>query len=541
MRLTGATYQPYMHDTDIPARTLTLYQRLQSLRVVIAATVVLGVLLASTVSYLGQVSGLRQSHIEQTQAALDRLGTLTALALREPLWQFEIDQANSILEAAFTEPDVVSISVIDNMEHAFTAKQRLAEDPQLVVDGTYAIQRTTMAVGKLHIQMSTAGYLRKRDAVRQQYLRIAVQISLGALLVILLLMHWRLVRPLDRLVSASRRLEKGQLDIPIHRVFTDEVGHLADSLEVTRQSLIHLIAQLESRNLALTDVNENLERRVAERTQSLESALQTLERAQKEMIESEKLASLGRVVAGVAHELNTPIGNALLGVTTLESDLEALQIELASGAMRRSSLGSFVTRAQEGLNLSHNNLQRAAHLIADFKQVAVDQTSDQRRRFDLAEVSAEILNMLQPTLRKTACVVERDLPAGLVCDSFPGGYGQVLTNLVLNAMNHAFEPGAPGHIRVQIGAVGDDQVEMVVSDDGMGMDENVRSRIFDPFFTTKMGRGGTGLGMNIVHGIVTRVLKGQVTVTSAPGQGTQIRVVLPRDLASVESSYADIA
>jgi two-component system NtrC family sensor kinase len=259
------------------------------------------------------------------------------------------------------------------------------------------------------------------------------------------------------------------------------------------------------------------------------------------MIESEKLASLGRVVAGVAHELNTPIGNALLGVTTLESDLEALQIELASGAMRRSSLGSFVTRAQEGLNLSHNNLQRAAHLIADFKQVAVDQTSDQRRRFDLAEVSAEILNMLQPTLRKTACVVERDLPAGLVCDSFPGGYGQVLTNLVLNAMNHAFEPGAPGHIRVQIGAVGDDQVEMVVSDDGMGMDENVRSRIFDPFFTTKMGRGGTGLGMNIVHGIVTRVLKGQVTVTSAPGQGTQIRVVLPRDLASVESSYADIA
>lgn len=527
--------------TDSAARPSTLTQRLQSLRVVIAATVVVGVVLATTVSYLDQVSDLRQNHTQQTQAALDRLGTLTALALREPLWQFEIDQANSILEAAFTESDVVSITVIDNLERVFASEKRTAENPKLVVEGTYAIQRNTMVVGTLHIQMSTAGYLRKLESVRQQYVRIAAQISLGALLVILLLLHWRLVRPLDRLVVASRRLEKGQLDVPISPVFTDEVGHLADSLEVTRLSLIHLIDQLESRNLALSDANEHLEHRVADRTQSLEAALQTLERAQKEMMESEKLASLGRVVAGVAHELNTPIGNALLGVTTLESDLGALQRELESGTMRRSSLGSFVGRAQEGLGLSHSNLERAAHLIADFKQVSVDQTSDQRRLFDLAEVSAEVLNMLQPTLRKTACLVERDLPEGLMCDSFPGGYGQVLTNLVLNAMNHAFEPGAMGHIRVRIGPVGEDQVEMLVSDDGVGMDENVRGRIFDPFFTTKMGRGGTGLGMNIVHGIVTRVLKGQVTVTSTPGQGTQIRVVIPRDVSSVESSYADIA
>ena len=490
------------------------------------------------VSYLEQVAGLRQHHMEQTQVALDRLGALTALALREPLWQFEVDQANSILEAALTDPDVVSVSVTDDMGRAFAAEQRVAEDTRLLIEGSYPIRRSTLAVGTLRIQMSTAGYLRKLEGVRQQYLRIAAQISLGALLVILLLLHWRLVRPLERLVNASHRLEKGLLDVPIRRVYTDEVGHLADSLEVTRQSLIHLIAQLESRNLALTDANEHLERRVAERTQSLESALQTLERAQKEMMESEKLASLGRVVAGVAHELNTPIGNALMVVTTLESDLDVLQVEIASGTVRRTALGSFVTRAQEGLNLSHNNLRRAAHLIADFKQVAVDQTSDQRRCFDLAEVSTEILNMLLPTLRKTACQVDRELPAGLVCDSFPGGYGQVLTNLVLNAMNHAFEPGAPGHIRVRVGPVGDDQVELVVSDDGMGMDEDVRSRVFDPFFTTKMGRGGTGLGMNIVHGIVTRVLKGHIAVRSTPGQGTQIRVVMPRAVDDIESSYA---
>jgi signal transduction histidine kinase len=390
------------------------------------------------------------------------------------------------------------------------------------------VERNKTMVGKLTIEMSTAGYLRKVDEVRMQYLRHGAQISIGALLVILLLMHWRLVRPLEALVAASGRIEKGQLDVPIRRVFRDEVGALADSLEATRLALLHLIAQLESRNQELTDANEHLEQRVADRTESLEQTLATLERAQEEIIQTEKLASLGRVVAGVAHELNTPIGNALTVASTIQSELEDLKTELAGGSMRRSALTSFIERADEGLALSMSNLQRAAHLISDFKQVAVDQTSDQRRKFDLAEVTTEVLNMLQPTIRKSGFEVKKNLCNGLVCDSFPGRYGQVLTNLVMNATIHAFESGALGHIAVSVGAVDAETVELVVSDDGIGMEDAVRSRIFDPFFTTKMGRGGTGLGMNIVHGIVTRILGGQITVQSSPGKGSRIRVLFPR-------------
>lgn len=509
-------------------RFRTLWLRLHSLRVAIALTVVVGVLLASFLSYMEQTSDLREQHIAQIHSEMDHLGALTALALREPLWQFEAEQANSIMEAAFVNPDVVSIAIWDDKGTPFATRTRNAEDPKLVDATTHVVQRNKTMVGKLTIQMSTAGYLRKVNEVRLQYLKHGAQISIGALIVILLLMHWRLVRPLEELARASVRLEKGQLDVPIRRVFRDEVGALADSLEATRLALLHLIAQLESRNTELTDANEHLEQRVAERTESLEKTLLTLERAQEEIIQTEKLASLGRVVAGVAHELNTPIGNALTVASTIQSELMDLKTELASGSMRRSSLNQFIERADEGLALSLSNLQRAAHLISDFKQVAVDQTSDQRRAFDLAEVTTEILNMLQPALRKSGCEVKKTLSAGLVCDSFPGRYGQVLTNLVMNATIHAFDAGAAGRISISVGAVDADTLELVVADNGVGMAEDVRARIFDPFFTTKMGRGGTGLGMHIVHGIVTRILGGQITVTSTPGQGSYIRVLFPR-------------
>ena len=518
-------------------RSRKLWLRLHSLRVVIAMTVVAGVLLASFLSFVEQTSDLREQHIAQIHAEMDHLAALTALALREPLWQFEAEQANSIMEAAFVNADVVSIAIWDDKGTPFASRSRTAENPDLVDATTRVVERNKTLVGKLTIRMSTAGYLRKVSEVRMQYLRHGVQISLGALLVILLLMHWRLVRPLEALLEASGRIEKGQLDVPIRRVFRDEVGALADSLEATRLALLHLIAQLESRNQELTDANEHLEQRVAERTESLEQTLVTLGRAQEEIIQTEKLASLGRVVAGVAHELNTPIGNALTVASTIQAELEDLKKELATGSMRRSSLSAFMERADEGLALSMNNLQRAAHLISDFKQVAVDQTSDQRRVFDLAEVTTEILNMLQPTLRKSGCDIQKDLCAGLECDSFPGRYGQVLTNLVMNATIHAFEAGAGGRIVISTVAVDADTVALVVADDGVGMEEAVRARIFDPFFTTRMGRGGTGLGMNIVHGIVTRILGGQIMVESSLGKGCRIRVLFPRVVGHTDSTF----
>jgi signal transduction histidine kinase len=496
--------------------------------VVIALVVVAGVVSASTISFVQQSARLQEEHTTQVRLSLNRLASLTALALREPLWQFVPEQADSILEAAFTDPELVSMEVLDQKGSPFASRERVFARPDLIESVTVNIERDRVNVGKLHIQMSTAGFVDKVQAARLQFFLGTVQTCIVALVLIVVLLHWRLARPLLALVSASERIARGELDVPIRKAFNDEVGTLADSLEATRRALLNLVAELESRNQALTDANETLEQRVIERTESLKQALDTLERARDEIIQTEKLASLGRVVAGVAHELNTPIGSAMTVTSAMDLDLQQIKLEMDAGTLKRSALVSLIDRMSQAASLAMRNLDRAANLIADFKQVAVDQTSDLRRSFDLAEVTSEVVNMLQPALRRSNCTVTLELQPDVKCDGYPGRYGQVLTNLIMNAATHAFEADKPGTVMVTVSAINDQMAQLLVSDDGVGMTSDVSSRVFDPFFTTKMGRGGTGLGMNIVHGIVTRVMGGSVQVQSAPGKGTTVRAVFKR-------------
>lgn len=307
----------------------------------------------------------------------------------------------------------------------------------------------------------------------------------------------------------------------------DELGALAQSLEVTRRALLALFGKLEQRNTELKDANEYLEQRVAERTHSLEETLGTLNRAQEEIIQSEKLASLGRVVAGVAHELNSPIGNAVVVASTLTSDLQALATEFSSGTLRRATMTKLLERSQTGIDIFTRNLERAARIVGDFKQVAVDQISNQRRSFNVKDVSNELLTMLHPFLRRAGCEVALTVEPDLQCDSYPGAYSQVLNNLVMNTVIHGLEGRHGGSVRVDIGRFSDQQLVLTVSDAGCGMPADVLKRIFAPFFTTKLGTGGSGLGMNIVHGSVVRILGGSIAVNSRVGEGTEVVVKFP--------------
>jgi signal transduction histidine kinase len=233
------------------------------------------------------------------------------------------------------------------------------------------------------------------------------------------------------------------------------------------------------------------------------------------------------MVAGVSHELNTPIGNALMASTTVHSHLETLLGRFSSGALKRSEFEALLRSAEEANRLSTASIARAAELVASFKQVAVDRVSERRREFALAELVEDTLATLRPGLKARPWRLSSEVPAGLVLDSYPGPLGQVLTNLVQNAVVHAFDDRDRGEVRVTAREEGG-WIELVVSDDGVGMPPATLAHIFEPFFTTRLGRGGSGLGLAICHRLATRVLGGELTAASRPGEGSEFRLRLPR-------------
>ncbi len=267
----------------------------------------------------------------------------------------------------------------------------------------------------------------------------------------------------------------------------------------------------------IRQLNQSLEQRVAERTTELRQTNERLAHALEHLVQAEKLASLGNLVAGVAHELNTPLGNTLLTATHLRNRVHELQDVFKTGAMRRSELTAFIELSSDGLDLIERNLNRAAGLLANFKQVAVDQTSAQRRRFDLRKTVDEVVATLMPGLRKRRLVLVVDIPEGLELDSFPGPLEQVIANIVTNAAIHAFGPDEAGELFILAEPVGTGEIELCIRDNGCGIPPEVQGRVFDPFFTTRMGQGGSGLGLYIVYNIVTSLLGGSIEVSSTPG------------------------
>ncbi len=284
----------------------------------------------------------------------------------------------------------------------------------------------------------------------------------------------------------------------------------------------------------ILNLNSSLERRVSERTQALEginieltAALQNLQRAQKELLRTEKMAALGSLVAGIAHELNTPIGTSVTVASTLQQQTDHMILNLSTG-LRRSELDEFLNKSRLGADILLRNLNKASELVTSFKQVAVDQTSANRRKFALDEMVAEIILTLSPTIRKTGHEVLCSIPTQIIMDSYPGPLGQVLNNLIMNAFTHGFEGDFKGSVIISAKVLNVGNVEISVSDNGQGIPEKNIEKIFDPFFTTKLGQGGSGLGLNIVYNLVTGILGGQIIANSEVDKRTLFTITLPR-------------
>ncbi|MBK6638005.1 MAG: hypothetical protein IPG34_10215 [Rhodocyclaceae bacterium] len=268
-----------------------------------------------------------------------------------------------------------------------------------------------------------------------------------------------------------------------------------------------------------------LETRVEERTAELSATVDRLKQTQSDLVEAEKLASLGSLVAGVAHELNTPIGNALTTATALEGSTRSFQELAATQSLKRSSLDGFLNTTLEMGQLVVRSLFRAAQLISSFKQVAVDQTSERKRCFDLRELVENNIATLRPSFKNASWSLHVDPIPQILCDSYPGPLGQIVVNIVQNAHIHAFEGRASGQLRITARTI-DDQVELKFIDDGIGMSKESVAHVFDPFYTTKLGKGGSGLGMAISRNMAMH-LGGSLSVKSIEGQGTTFTLRIP--------------
>jgi signal transduction histidine kinase len=301
------------------------------------------------------------------------------------------------------------------------------------------------------------------------------------------------------------------------------------------QALFGVIANHVSVALQGLQSMDRLERAVHERTAQLEEqnaalnvALTQLQQAQGELVRQEKLASLGRLVAGVAHEINTPLGICVTATSHLVEELRLTREELGAGEMTEDSLHSFLDIVDQSLRIMTTNTQRAAALVRSFKQVAVDQSSDDIRSFNLRNYLNEVLLSLQPKLKGRPVKVTVDCPADLVLESYPGAVSQVVTNMLMNSLVHGFEErDQAGTITIRASVDGD-VVSLSYADDGAGMDSDTLDKLFDPFFTTKRGNGGSGLGAHILYNLVTGALGGSVHADSALGEGLRYELSFPR-------------
>lgn len=330
--------------------------------------------------------------------------------------------------------------------------------------------------------------------------------------------------PLQQIMTSMHAITSGDYDHNVQGTTAkDEVGAMARAVEIFRE------------NAVAKRATENELRTSKEKA---ETALLELNAAQQNLIDAERLAALGGLVAGVAHEVNNPIGISLTVASSFARRTDMFEAELRSNApLRRSQLEEFVRTSQDAAQQLVANLHRAAELIQSFKQVAVDRSHAERRQFNLSEATDQIIASLRPVLKKAPIALSVDVPDGLMIDGYPGSYGQILTNLFLNAANHAFPDGRAGAISVTAKPRGADDIEIIFTDNGAGMTPDVQRQAFDPFFTTRRNDGGTGLGLHIVYNLVTQQLGGRMMLESRLGQGTTFRIIMPRAAtgASAES------
>lgn len=500
----------------------------------VVLTSLLSLLVAGVLLYQADHYLTRQRMVEEAESIAGLLGSHSAASLMFLDQKTAAESLGTLTNLGHIE----AACLFDTAGQVFASYQRIpgaatrctTAVPETAGDAI-EIRRPVMAedrhVGQLRLLASLTP-LRERSRVMLLSMLLAFGVAFALAVGFGLGLQRSITRPLGRVQEvAAEVVRTGNYACRARLDGDDELARMAQAIDAMLDTIEHQRTALADFANALESKVEQRTRELADSNTQLSEALDILQRTQTDLIRQEKMASLGVLVAGVAHELNTPLGNAVMVCSSLVEEIRRLEADVAGGTLRKSRLTEALAALHDGFDLAMRNLTRAAELVTSFKQVAVDQTSDRRRVFDLGHFLGEVVDTLRPSFKGRPVTLAIEAPAGIVMDSFPGQLAQVITNLVLNAQLHAFEEGTPGRIVLRAAVLDEAQVEITVEDNGRGIPADHLSRVFDPFFTTRLGQGGSGLGLNIVYNIVT-ALGGRITVDSTPGYGAQFRVVILR-------------
>jgi signal transduction histidine kinase len=334
----------------------------------------------------------------------------------------------------------------------------------------------------------------------------------------------------SKLAGSQHELQKANLRLDDQNIsLEEEVAKKTATLSRIMLDLEQQKDELLINQRELRQENENrqfIEDELRKRNTELATSMETIQMAKAQLVESERMASLGGLVAGIAHDVNTPLGVSVTATSFLHDRVKKLQSAYENKKLTGNTMTSFLSEAEQTITLLTNNLNRASDLISSFKQVAVDQTSEAEREINVSEYLTEVVQSLAPNFKKTQHTIDIHCPDDLSIKCAPGVLAQILTNMIMNSLIHGFEDKTKGAIRLEISEQ-DNNLVINYSDDGRGLDEDTLKRHFDAFFTTRRGKGGSGLGTHIMYKLVTQTLGGDIEAFSKPGEGLKYIITIP--------------
>ncbi|WP_179079006.1 ATP-binding protein [Shewanella sp. UCD-KL12] len=451
---------------------------------------------------------------------LDMNNRVIGFTNREKVGQYLDDPISLTL----LEPSVVSKVLVDNQSFIDVASPIMFKEQQI----------GWARVGIDRKEITNNLKLVTRNGLLYTLLAILVGVIFAYL------MGRGLTQAIRTLVESTNQVERGKPDVEFILERSDELGKLSQYLDKTVKTLAKnevslkqnqriLESQVKDRTFKLEQANLELteySQKVKDEKDKLDQAYHQLKALQQQLIESEKLSALGSLVAGIAHEVNTPLGVGYTGISSLQEQLDILHKHIVDETLTAEDITEFLEYSNEVVSLISKNMQRATQLIKSFKQIAVVQTSEAHYDFSLKEIVADCVLSLNNTLKQKAIKIDIDIDEQLSIDSEPGPFAQVISNFVMNSVIHGFEGLNTGEIKIHA-SLTDSELIIDYTDDGKGMSSENVKKVYEPFFTTKMGSGGSGLGMHVVYNIITQRFKGKIHCKSTLGEGVSYHIIIP--------------